>query len=121
MAAIPPESSVPKFTTPEGLANAYGQEIVNCTFNADLNNRTRVRSRNQHFCESVSIRLNCSVSGSLSVGNTGTFGAPVTVMNYTFRPHQINAQGVFVLATGPLYFASTEAEEEREMMDAGLY
>ena len=82
----------------EAIQKAYEAEINNCNFNVDLG--TRIRSRNQFFCESVQIAGTLTVDQTLSVASNATFGAPIAVTEAVivdgtpFKPALISVLGV---------------------------
>jgi hypothetical protein len=122
-------------TTQAGLDAAYATEINDCSFNVDLG--TRVRSRPQSFCDSVSIASTLDVdssvtfSSTLDVASTATFAVPIVVMGQTFTPRALF--GGVVLASGGLVpptpgagtfsnlTVSGTATIANAVMDAGSY
>ncbi len=85
-------------TTQAGLDAAYATEINSCSFNADSG--TRIRSRPQQFCDSVTIDSTLAVAGASAFGGTATFALPIVVRGFVFTPTPFLGQTV--LATGSL-------------------
>ena len=91
-------------TTQAGLNAAYATEINSCTFNADLG--PRVRSRDQEFCDSITVNGSTTLVGAMTAqSNTttngvATFMQPIVVQGFTFTPQLL--YGVYVLASGPI-------------------